>query len=85
MQILNSIFNFYDKAIGTLPVSYQSLISFSILLFFIWLVYIFVKSKNWIFLALIIVMLPGTWPATKNIGLIVWALFKGLFARIKGI
>ena len=85
MDLLNKIFSMYDSAIISLPVPYQAIISFSILLFFIWIVYIFIKSKNWIFLAVIIVTLPETWPAAKNIGKIIWALFVGIFKRIKGI
>jgi hypothetical protein len=83
MEILNKIFSTYDSAIGPLPVSYQAIISFSILLFLLWIVYIFIKSKNWIFLAVIIVTLPETWPAAKNIGKIIWALFIGITHRIK--
>lgn len=82
MQFVDAIFGVYDSAIGQLPISYQAIISFSILLFFIWIVYIFIKSKNWIFLAVIIVTLPETWPAAKNIGKIIWAIFTGIVHRI---
>ena len=73
MPTLNSVFSVYDTMITKLPVSYQAIISFCVLLFFIWMVYIFIKSKSWIFLAVIIVLLPETWPAAKNIGQIAWA------------
>ena len=85
MDILSSVFGFYDKIVGALPLSYQGIISFSLLLFFVFIVYIFFKSKNWIFLAVIVLLLPSTWPAAKKIGVIVWTLFKGLFERLKGI
>lgn len=85
MQFLNSTFGIYDTLIGQLPVTYQAIISFSILLFLIWIVYIFIKSKNWIFLAVIIITLPETWPAAKNIGKIIYALFTGIARRINGV
>lgn len=85
MELLNKIFSIYDTAIGQLPIPYQAIISISVLLFFIWIIYIFIKVKSWIFLAVIIVILPETWPAAKNIGKIVLALFVGISHRIKGI
>jgi hypothetical protein len=36
-------------------------------------------------LAVIIMLLPETWPAAKNIGIIVWEIFKRLFLRLKGL
>lgn len=85
MDTVNQIFGFYDKTIFNMPIHYQALLSLAILIFFIWMVYIFLKSKNWIFLAIIIVLLPETWPAARNIGMIAWNIFKGLFLRLKGL
>ena len=85
MESINKIFSFYDQLIAPLPLHYQGLISLGILLFFAWIVYIFIKSKNWIFLLVIIVLLPETWPAARNICLIIWNILKGLASRLKGI
>lgn len=85
MDTINQIFGFYDKAILGLPLHYQALLSLAVLIFFISVLYIFIKSKNWIFLAVIIVLLPETWPAARNIGIIVWNIFKGLILRLKGL
>lgn len=85
MELVNQIFGFYDQMISGMPVHYQAFLSLAVLIFFISLVYIFFKSKNWIFLAVIIILLPETWPAARNIGLIVWNIFKELFLRLKGL
>jgi len=85
MEAIKQIFGFYDKTISGMPPHYQAFLSLAILIFFVWIVYIFIKSKNWIFLAVIIILLPETWPAARNIGLIIWNIFKGLFLRLKGL
>ena len=85
MYTLNNIFGFYDSILAPLPPHFQALISLGVLIFFIWMVYIFIKSKNWIILAVIIILLPETWPAARNIGVIVWNIFKDLLLRIKGL
>lgn len=85
MDVVNQIFGWYDKFIGSMPLHFQALLSLGVLIFFVWIVYIFFKSKSWIFLAVIIVLLPETWPAAKNIGMIVWNIFKNLFLRLKGL
>lgn len=85
MSVISQIFGYYDKIISGMPLHYQALLSLAVLIFFVWLVYIFAKSKSWIFLAVIILLLPETWPAARNIGIIVWGIFKGLFLRLKGL
>jgi len=85
MDTVSKIFGFYDKTISNMPLHYQAILSLAVLIFFVWMVYIFIKSKSWIFLAVIIVLLPETWPAAKNIGVIVWNIFTGLFLRLKGL
>lgn len=85
MEFLKQIFGTYDRILAGLPLHYQALLSLSILIFFVWMVYIFFKNKSWIFLAVIIILLPETWPAARNIGLIVWKIFEGLFVRLKGL
>lgn len=85
MDAANYIFSFYDKMISTMPLHFQALLSLAVLFFFVWIVYIFLKSKNWIFLAVIILLLPETWPAARNIGIIVWNILKGLILRLKGL
>lgn len=85
MDVVNQIFGFYDKFISGMPVQYQAFLSLAVLIFFVSLVYIFFRSKNWIFLAVIILLLPETWPAARNIGIIVLNIFKGLILRLKGL
>ena len=81
MDSLDKLFSFYDQLISKLPVGYQALISLALVIFLVWNIYLIIKSGHWIFILVLIVLLPGTWPAAKNIALIIWALFKGLFMR----
>jgi hypothetical protein len=85
MNLLDTIFSYYDQLLSPIPVYYQALISLGVLIFLIWNVYSFIKSGHWLFLAILVATLPGTWPAAKKIGLIVWYLLKGLLIRIQGL
>lgn len=82
MEILNSIFSYYDHLIAPLSNTYQALISLALLVFLIWNIYQLIKSGHWIFIAVLIFMLPGTWPAAKIIGEFAWAIISGLLMRI---
>ena len=83
-DFLNHVFSYYDTVIQPLPVGYQALLSLALLIFLVWNIYAFLKSGNWILIAILILALPGTWPAARNIAGIVWLLFRGLFYRISG-
>jgi len=80
-QILDSIFSYYDRAIGGLSPVLQAGISLLLLAFLIWQIYMFIKSGHWIFLAVILAFSPGTWPATKQIGLYIYLIVKFLLVR----
>jgi len=81
-QFLNQLFSYYDKSIASLPLHYQALISFALLIFLIWNIYAFLKNGHWLFIAILLAALPGTWPATRKFAEIVWILVKGLIYRI---
>jgi len=85
MNIFNAIFGYYDKLISPLPIGYQAAISLLLLVVLIWNIYSFIKSGNWIFLAVLILMLPGTWPAAKKIVYFIWLIIKGLLIRTQGL
>lgn len=82
---LDQIFTYYDKIIGNLPPYYQALISLGLIAFLIWNIHAIIKSGHWALIALLIIMLPSTWPALRFIGTFIWALFNGLFLRASGI
>lgn len=82
MEIMNSIFSFYDKLIANFTPTNQALISLAILLFLIWQIYLIVKNGHWIFIVALIVLLPGTWPAARHIGNLIITLIKFLFIRV---
>ena len=81
MDILTTIFSAYDKLIANLSPTSQALISFIILIFLIWQIYMVFKSGHWIFIAALIICLPGTWPATRQIGFLIWDVIKFLITR----
>ncbi len=66
-----------------MPVHYQVILSLGLLLFLVWNVYAFLKSGNWVLILVLIAALPGTWPAAKTLGKILWMLIKGLLYRIQ--
>ncbi len=82
-QTINKIFNAYDLFIKDIPIHYQALLSLGILLFLVWNIYAFLKSGNIILIVILLAALPGTWPATKTLGKIIWVIIKGLLYRIQ--
>lgn len=68
MDAFNQIFGYYDKLIAPLSPGMQALVSFILLLVLLWQVYMIIKSGHWIFIALLVILLPGTWPAAKEVG-----------------
>lgn len=82
MNILNTIFGYYDKLIGQLPASSQAIISLALLLVLVWQILLILKHGHWIFIAGLILLLPGTWPAARHVGVMIFTVFKFLFVRI---
>ena len=83
MNYITEIFNFYDKLIINLPVNSQIIISLLILIFFIWQIFMFIKSGHWIFIVALLLFLPGTTGAIKNIGFVLLSILKSLLIRIQ--
>lgn len=81
MEAIDKIFSFYDQLMSQLPAGYQALISLALIIILIWNIYLIIKGGHWIFLAILIVLLPGTWPAVKTILSLIWVFFQGLFVR----
>lgn len=79
--MVDKIFTYYDQIISGLTPLQQAIISFLLLIFLLWQIWMIIKSGHWIFIALFIILLPGTWPAAKNIGELVLLLIKFLFTR----
>lgn len=81
MNSLDQIFNYYDKLVAPLSAGSQALLSAALLLFLIWQIWMIFKSGHWIFITMLIICLPGTWPAAQNIGNLVLIVIKFLFVR----
>lgn len=79
---LNNLFSYYDVLIQNLSIRYQIAISLFLLLFLIWNIYAFIKSGHWVLIAVLVAALPGTWPAAKTLGVLIWLFLKGLIYRI---
>ena len=85
MEVIDKIFTYYDSLIVDLPIGYQAIISAGLVLFLFWNVYIFIRKGHWIFLAILLIALPGTWPALRNLGYILWKVVINLVFRIQGV
>ena len=81
MNTLDAVFTYYDKLITPLSSGSQALLSAALLLFLVWQIWMIFKSGHWIFITMLIICLPGTWPAAKNIGNFALMLLKFLFVR----
>ena len=85
MNIIEQIFTFYDKLISPLSASQQAGISLLVILIIVWQVYLFIKSGHWIFIAVLIILMPSTWPAVKHVGEYAWVILTMLFNRAQDL
>jgi len=81
MNYLESIFGYYDQITAHLSTGQQAIISLILLIFLVWQIFMIFKSGHWIFIALLIILLPGTWPAAKQIGGLVLMFLEFLLIR----
>lgn len=82
---MDAIFSYYDNLIAPLSTGSQALISLFLLLFLVFQIYLIIKSGHWLFVAALIVFLPGTWPATRLLGQFILDIFSFLFTRAQSI
>jgi hypothetical protein len=82
-EVLNQIFIFYDRIIGTFPEKAQLLVSIAFILLIIWSLLSLLKHGHWIFVVIFIILFPGGWPASLRILSAIWALLKFLFIRVQ--
>lgn len=83
MNALNTIFSYYDKVTASLPPSTQALIAVVLLVILVWQIFMIIKSGHWIFIVFLVVLLPGTWPAVRQIGGFIWLAIKFLLIRLQ--
>ena len=81
----DTVFNYYDKLIAPLSAGNQALISAVFLVFLIMQIWMIFKSGHWMFIAMFVICLPGTWPAARNIGNLLLMVLKFLFVRAHGL
>jgi uncharacterized membrane protein YccC len=80
-NVLVQFFSYYDKMVSGLSPSAQALIALVLLFFLVWQIYMFIKSGHWMFLAILIICLPGTWPALRQILNYVWKVLQFLLNK----
>lgn len=83
MESLNLIFSYYDKVTANFSPSVQALVALLLLAVLVWQIWMIIKSGHWIFIATLIILLPGTWPAVRQIGNFVWLAIKFLLIRLQ--
>jgi len=79
---LSKIFSSYDKFIMGISPGYSALISVIILVLLLWSIYRFIKG-NFIWIILVVIFIPATWPALKSIGRILFYVTQFLLVKIK--
>ena len=79
--MLDQIFTYYDKLIAPLSAGSQALLSAALFVFLIWQIWMIFKSGHWMFIAILIISLPGTWPAARNISHLILIVLKFLLTR----
>ncbi|MCX6808527.1 MAG: hypothetical protein NTW50_02575 [Candidatus Berkelbacteria bacterium] len=82
MNILTTIFTFYDHLISSFPVELQFCLSLAVLLLFVGAIIGSMKHGHWLFFLFLIILIPGAWPAAKNIVGILWQIVQFLWVRI---
>ncbi|MDO8444179.1 MAG: hypothetical protein Q7S80_01590 [bacterium] len=83
MNILVQIFSFYDKLLLGLPTNIQFFVAIILLVLICWSFYSIFTHGHWIFIAIFVILFPGTWPAIKTIGTITWQVILFLLVRIQ--
>ncbi|MEK9156281.1 MAG: hypothetical protein AAB360_03220 [Patescibacteria group bacterium] len=84
MQYLDLIFGYYDRVTAGLAPTGQALVAILLLVFLVWQVFGVIRSGHWIFVAGLLVFLPGTWPAAKHVANLLWLVVKFLLTRAQG-
>jgi len=80
-NVLIQIFSYYDKVVSGLSPSTQGLIALVLLAFLVWQIWMFIKSGHWMFLVTLIICLPGTWPALRQILDYIWKVIQFLLNK----
>lgn len=81
MDQLDKIFGYYDQATAQFNPNTQALVAILLLILLVFQIYHVIKSGHWIFIAALILFLPGTWPAAKYVGNLIWLVIKFLITR----
>lgn len=83
MEFLNKLFNLYDRLIYSFPEKTQFFISLLLLTLIAWSLFAIFKHGHWAFVLLFTILLPGGWPALKNMIKILMLVVKFLLIRIQ--
>lgn len=76
-----AIFNYIDNLFISLPSGYRSAVALAVLVLVFFSLWRLLKGYG-IFLLLLIILIPGVWPALKTIGKDILFLFAYLVYRL---
>ncbi|HPL01393.1 MAG: hypothetical protein PHH45_01170 [Patescibacteria group bacterium] len=82
MEVINTIFSYYDKLLSTMSPTYAGFLSLFVLLALAYSIYNFIKG-NIIWIVAIIIFIPATIPALKTLLKILLIIFEFLIIKIK--
>jgi hypothetical protein len=82
MELINTIFSYYDKLLATMSPTYAVFLSLFILIALAYSIYNYIKG-NIVWIIAIIVFIPGVLPALKTLLKILLIIFEFLIIKIK--
>jgi len=82
MDKLNSFFQIYDSFTAGLPKSSRLALTVFIMVLIIWQLWLIIKKGRWIFLIILVILIPAIWPLLKDLGHYLFIIFKFLITRI---
>lgn len=78
---MNQVFSFIDNIFLNVPADYRTPAAIFLILLLLWSIYRLVRGYA-IYIVLVIILIPGVWPALKIIGLELFKVFGYLIYRL---
>ncbi len=83
MEKFNAFLSIYDNFAVHLSKTNRLILAIAILLFIGWQLFLFVKKGRWIFLLILLFIIPASWPILKILLAYIWQIIKFLLIRIQ--
>ncbi|MEI6499210.1 MAG: hypothetical protein WCO23_04555 [bacterium] len=82
MDKFNSIFQLYDNFTGGFSRNIRLGLAIVLLFAIIWQLYLIIKKGRWIFIVILVILIPTFWPILKEVGRYLFIICKFLITRI---